>query len=392
MKQHIFFGAALTALSIGASAQSQVTVYGTLDAGLISISNTSGGTGYLPSAVNKGSMTQLKDGGIGGSNWGFKGSEDLGGGLRATFQLQGNIKTVTGDTGGANSASATSFFNQYSTIGLAGNFGSVTLGRQVSPMYTAMASTDARAARYFGSVLTALVGLNSASGAYIGSNSNVAFGTVYNDNAVVYQSPRWAGVSVAAEYALGNAGGNANAQQALTAQYDDNGLRLSALWYNGYGNNLPAATAVMGAANAANAGFSSTANTNRLTSVGALYSWDAYTVSAAYFAARNPANVVVPGGSASLDMWSVGAGWKFAPGYNLTAGYYRMKDNTNHGNSASQFAVGLEYSMSKRTTVYAEAAAISNHGANMGLSPVYASPVATNQGVHAVMAGLRHSF
>ena len=46
-------------------------------------------------------------------------------------------------------------------------------------------STDARQARYFGSVLTALVGLNSASGAFIGNNSNAAFGSIYNDNALV---------------------------------------------------------------------------------------------------------------------------------------------------------------------------------------------------------------
>jgi len=392
MKKNVISAALCAAACTGAYAQSQVTLYGNLDAGLLNISNSSGGKGYLPSTVNNGSVTQLKDGGIGSSNWGLKGVEDLGGGLQATFRLQGNIKTVTGDTGGVNSASTTSFFNQYSTVGLSGGFGSVTLGRQVSPMFAAMASTDARAGRYFGSSLTALIGLNSASGAYIGTNSNAAFGTVYNDNALVYTTPRWNNFSASAEYAFGNGSGNANAQQALTAQYDANGLKLSALWYNGYGNNLPAATAVMGAANAAAAGFTATANTNRLTSIGALYSWDAYTVSAAYFTARNPANVVVPGGSASLDMWSVGGGWRFAPNMDLTAGYYRIKDNTNAGNTASQFAVGLEYAMSKRTKAYVEAASITNQGANMNLSPVYASTVVANSNVHAVMAGLRHSF
>lgn len=392
MKYSTLTLAVLALACSAASAQSTVTVYGDLDIGLINISAASGGTGYLPSTVNKGAMTQLKDGGIGGSRWGLKGSEDLGGGLKATFQLQGNIKTTTGDTGGPNSGSTTSFFNQYSTVGLAGGFGALVMGRQVSPMFSAMASTDARSGRYFGSALTALVGLNSASGAYIGTNSNPAFGTVYNDNAIVYTTPTWSNTTLNLEYAPGNGSGNANTQEAITALYNDGGLKLSFLWYNGYGNNVPAATTIMGAGPAAAAGFSVTANTNRLTSVGALYNWGAYTVSAAYYMARNPANVVVPGGSASLNMWSLGAGWRFAPNMNLTAGYYRMKDNTNVGNSASQLALGLDYNLSKRTTLYVEGAWVTNSGANMNLSPVYASAVPANNNVHAVMAGLRHSF
>ena len=80
---------ALLALSMAvpAFAQSSVTLYGTVDTGVLSMSNYSGGVGYLPSSVNNGSGFKLKDGGLGASNWGIKGNEDLGGGLRATFQL-----------------------------------------------------------------------------------------------------------------------------------------------------------------------------------------------------------------------------------------------------------------------------------------------------------------
>lgn len=387
-------------------AQTNVTMYGAMDAGVLSISNRSSSPlGYVPNAAaNGGRSTILKDGGIGASHWGIRGREDLGDGMSATFQLQGNFNSKDGTTGGPNSSSTTSFFNQSSTVGIAGAWGEVKLGRQVSPMYYAMASTDARGARYFGSVLTGLVGMNSASGAWIGNNSNVAFGTIYNDNALLYTSPSWNGLTANLEYAVGEGlnDAKANSQHAATLVYVRDGLRLSALYYNGYGNNLAAATTLLtvasagnaaaGAAAAAAAGFSPTANTNRLTSVGALYTRGAWTVSGSYFEARNPARAILRGGSSSLDMWTVGGGWKPAANINITAGYYHVKDNTNTGNKATQFAIGAEYSLSRRTMLYVEGAAVTNHGANMNLSPVYATPVAANSNVHALMAGLRHSF
>jgi predicted porin len=323
--------------------------------------------------------------------------------MAATFQLQGNINAKDGTTGGPNSSAGTSFFNQFATVGLVGAFGELKFGRQVSPMYYAMASTDARGARYFGSVLTGLVGLNSASGAWAGNNSNPAFGTIYNDNAIVYNAPAWNGLKLSAGYALGEVAGSrrANSQQSLAAIFDTGGLRLSAFWYNGYGNNLGTATALFagalgspaaGAAAAAAAGFSPTANTNRLASVGALYTRGAWTASASYFRARNPSHAVVPNGSDSLDMWSVGAGWKPLPQVQVTAGYYRIEDNRNAGNHASQFAVGAEYALSRRTLLYVQGAAVSNVGANMNFSPVYATRVPANTDVKAFMVGVRHSF
>jgi predicted porin len=102
--------------------------------------------------------------------------------------------------------------------------------------------------------------------------------------------------------------------------------------------------------------------------------------------------VVLPGGSASLDMWSLGGAWNIAPNMDLSGGYYRIKDNTNSGNTASQFALGLDYYLSKRTLGYFEVASATNHGANMNLSPVYATAVVANKNVHAAMLGLRHTF
>ncbi len=402
LSKALALGAACAAGSV--CAQSSVTLYGTADAGVLSISNTAmGAPGYIPAPGASGRKTMYKDGGIGASNWGLRGREDLGGGYRANFQFQGNINTSSGGAGGPNSSSGQSLFNQVAMVGFSGPFGEIKLGRQIAPMIFAMAHTDVRGVRYFGSALTGLVGMNSASGAFIGNNSNAAFGAVYNDNAIVYTSPAWNNFTLHLGYAAGEPGGfsKTNSQQTAALLYANGGLRLSAFYYNGYGNNLPAASALYGAklgspaagsAAAADAGFSPTANTNRLASVGALYKWDTFTLSGAYYRARNPARAVMPGGAASVSMVALGAGWQMQPNINLTAGYYRIKDHTNDGHNASQWAASVDYSLSKRTTLYAQAASTRNQGANMNLSPVYATPVGAGRNVNAWMVGLRHTF
>ena len=55
-------------------------------------------------------------------------------------------------------------FNQVATVGMSGPFGSVNMGRQIVPMAYAMADTDVRSAQYFGSILTAWIGMNTGGG------------------------------------------------------------------------------------------------------------------------------------------------------------------------------------------------------------------------------------
>lgn len=385
-----------------ATAQSSVTISGAMDVGILSMSNYSKGIGYLPSAAHEGSDLRVKDGGLGSSNMGFKGVEDLGGGLKATFHLQGNVNLANGNVGGPNSSATSSHFNQMSTVGLTGSFGEVKLGRQFSPVAWAMMHTDVRGMRYFGSTLTALVSMNAASKSWIGNNSNSAYGTIYNDNTIAYTTPTWNHWKLDFAYSFGEGGGKANSQQAVTALYAKDGLKLSALYYNGYGNNYGTAVTLYTAASngdaaagqrlARAAGFSPTANTNRLYSLGALYSFGAYTVGGQYFVGRNPSHAVMPGGSDSLDMFNVGVGWKPSPKVNLSAGYYHVKDNTNDGHKATQLVVGAEYLLSRRTWLYLQGAHVTNKGDNMALSPMYATPVAADRNVRAFMAGVRHTF
>jgi predicted porin len=392
-KQLTLLAAAALACAGAAQAQNNVTVYGTLDGGVLNMSTTAGAS-YIPSTTDTGKLTGIKDGGIGGSNVGLKGERDMGNGNKAYFQLQGNIKINDGAFGGANSAGTTTNFNQMALIGLSGKVGDVKLGRQISPMYYAMASTDARGGRYFGSTLTTLVGMNSVSRAWNGTG-NAVFGTVYNDNSLTYTAPKFGNTTVSVQHVFGTVNGDssANSQDAVTAVYSDGGLRLSGLYYNGRGNG-----AVGTGANATTYGFTNTANTNRLTSVGALYTTGSWTMSAALFDGKIPSGAQVPAtltmaaGSTHTTATALALTYKLNPELTLSGGHYILKDKTTAGNKANQTAISLDYTMFKDTIVYAQAASTSNTGSNMNLSPIFGTPVTAGKNNTATMVGVRYTF
>jgi predicted porin len=129
MKKTLIALAALAAT--GAFAQSSVTLYGAVDASF----EHDAGAGLT---VNK-----LNNSNLGSSKLGFKGTEDLGGGLSAVFKLEGGLKNESGNgkssntnnqASGAQAAAANGAqgldFQRYSYVGLAGNFGEVHLGRE----------------------------------------------------------------------------------------------------------------------------------------------------------------------------------------------------------------------------------------------------------------------
>ncbi|MGO4607665.1 porin [Variovorax sp. 2RAF20] len=125
---------ALTVLAVAgaASAQSSVTVFGVVDAAVSGYSNKSKNVGF-PTLANpfdsvKVSRTALSNSGYNTSRLGFRGTEDLGGGLTASFWLEAPITNDDGQTG-------ISTFARRSTVSLSGAFGEVRLGRDYTPMY-----------------------------------------------------------------------------------------------------------------------------------------------------------------------------------------------------------------------------------------------------------------
>ena len=115
MKKTLMVAALTGVFATAAHAQSSVTLYGLIDAGITYTNNQGGHSNW-----------QETSGSVNGSRWGLRGSEDLGGGLKAIFTLENGFNIANGNLG-QNSRE----FGRQAFVGLASDqFGSVTLGRQ----------------------------------------------------------------------------------------------------------------------------------------------------------------------------------------------------------------------------------------------------------------------
>ena len=143
MKKTLLSLAALLTLAGAAQAQSSVTVYGRMNLSVES------------QKTDAGSKTVLQNN---SSRWGLKGSEDMGGGLKAGFQLESG---VSADTGGA----AANYWGRQAEVNLAGGFGTLRLGNFTSEAYYATADYISNHNHDTGTSSDALY-------AYIGRNNN----------------------------------------------------------------------------------------------------------------------------------------------------------------------------------------------------------------------------
>jgi len=167
---------ALAAMALVAStaALAEVTLYGTLDA---AVEKSTSNTTYMNGA----------GGFVAGNNFGLRGSEELTGGLKASFVLQQGIDFRQGAA--ANGGGAGSNFNQIAQVGLSGEFGSVTLGQQLSPYIGAFAGGMKGNGNFFVNQIIVASGGNAAGG---GTNQ---VGGFFIPNAVSYSIPTTNGFS-----------------------------------------------------------------------------------------------------------------------------------------------------------------------------------------------------
>ena len=128
MKKSALALAVLAALSLNrsASAQSNVQVYGLIDAGVEVVNHAE---------TDGGSMVRVISGGKNTSRWGLRGSEDLGGGLKAVYNLEGGILMDTGASDGP-------LFKRQAYVGLDGGFGRVVIGRSFTTTYDLVIKFD----------------------------------------------------------------------------------------------------------------------------------------------------------------------------------------------------------------------------------------------------------
>jgi predicted porin len=345
-----------------AQAQSNVTIYGLVDVGVVS---ERGG-------IN-GSLTKVTSGIGGQSRLGFKGTEDLGNGLSAIFTLETGFKADDGSLDSANT-----IFNRQAFVGLKSkDAGQLTIGRQYTPLYLAQSQVaDPFGAGYAGSIKNLFPSA--------GANTRVS-------NALVYSTPVMEGFSADALYALGEQAGSATAgrQFGFGLNFAQGPLNAR-LVYNNKNNDTAATVSPVVAA--------SSKDTGRSTMFAANYDFKVVKAYFAYGADKGVNSAVYPNATAytttavapSVDSNDllIGAQIPVGAGTIMTS-YVRKNDKGVKNQDADQWAVGYLYSLSKRTQTYVAYAKIKNKN---GASYTVGNNNEAGSGDKAFNVGLRHSF
>lgn len=349
----------LALMSIGiasgaAYGQSNVTLYGAVDGGLLYTNKTLNPT----TGANAGSSFSMIDGGRAPSEFGFTGTEDLGGGLQARFKIESGINIADG---GLNNSNGNTFGRQ-AWVSLHGAFGEVKAGLQYSPFFLAIDESDPRSFSLFGS------------GGIIYVNQVIGTG-VFNANAITYSTPDLAGFEARAMLALGGAAGDfqAGRQYSLSVKYEHNGLMINAALYDG------------NAGGTANTPVPSTQEFIGRT-VGISYSFGPVIAKASFVKYK-------VAGSFDSNVYGGGLTYWVTPAFDVNGGVWYTSDRHQTANHSLLAALGTEYYLSKATVLYAQVGQVNNHGAmNTGLA---ITSNALNAGPGTTIGadiGIRHLF
>jgi predicted porin len=318
MKKSLLALAVLTAVTGAASAQSSVTLYGKVDLGVV-----------FDGGGANGKSLRIASGVTGGSRIGFKGVEDLGGGMKAAFQLETGY-CADSAAGAPNFCTGSNQFMGRQAHGdLTGAFGAISAGRQYSLGFNNLSTIDP-----FGTGFAGQSNNSSAAGVYMVDPSGIRL-----NNSVTYSTPNMSGFTVSAEAALGEQTGNWQANRETGA-------------------------AVTFASGPAYAGFSYYDVSNS-SGVGAAKK--VYLLGGTYDLGVIKLHALGQkvSGPSTLDVVTLLGGVTIPiAGGNLMASYIHHNDRTVADGDANQVGIGYLYPLSKRTSVYSALARIQNrHGA-----------------------------
>lgn len=354
MKNPIAFAiVSLTGFALSpAHAQSSVTLYGIVDTGFARIDDAQGN-----------GSTQLRSGNAYTSRLGFRGAEDLGGGLKALYQLEAGILADTGNT-------SIPFFNRQSWVGLSSSqWGQLTLGRQlptISDVFVASAH-----ASYFGSAAAALEGAAMAPGSSAARFNNM-IGGVRVDNAIKYQSASMSGFRVHAMAVLGEVAGSSSAGRMLSTGLSYNTSTIEAGLVYHESQCAEAGGCLAGKAK------------DKIYGLGGAYKADGARYAVTYTKQENAKNVrgndadvITLLARVPIGQWVVQGGYQF------------LNDKTVVNQDVRQLNLGVNYLLSKRTSLYT----IYTHqtvknGGKAGMFSVLSSKDKQNQ----ISAGITHTF
>jgi predicted porin len=327
MKNKHILGALALCAALPAVAQTtgSVTLYGIID--LAVRSHTGLAANYTRSP---GDTTVLASGVGPTSRWGVRGVEDLGGGLRATFNLESGMNVDTGSP-----ANAIAYFDRASVVGLAGGWGAVTAGRQNTLVADSAGSVDPIGLRFAGlnpniqvtSLTGHLLGIEFGATGSTGSSNRV-------NNSIKYSAPIGP-LTGRLMYSFGEVSGSTSKQNSagVGLDYASDALIVTAA-YTQYRD----------------------VNDRKLSAANAGASWKVLP------ALRIMANVGYNSGATtattdtSNHLVAAGVNYAITPAVDLLAGYYKVnRTRTAQADDGFQRVLAfLEYKLSRRSKVYLE--------------------------------------
>ncbi len=363
---------AVLALASGAAGAQSVTLYGLVDTGIeyVSHANSSGnGLVRIPSVT--GTLP---------SRWGLRGAEDLGGGVKAVFTLESGFNTDTGTAGQGGR-----LFGRQAWVGLAGSYGTLTLGRQYSMSFLSLGDAD-------------LLGPSQ----YAIGSLDTYIPNARTDNTVVYKGT-FGGLTVGATYAFGRdaaggvpASGTCAGEQAGSAS---SCRTVSAmLKYDAATFGVAGAYEEQRGGAGATASFFNGSAPIPFTNAG---DKDRRLIANGY-ARLGPAKLGIgwigralmsAAGDVRSNLYFINGSYPLTAALTLDAGLLRII-NTDQGRSATMAVLRGVYALSRRTALYAQTGYLWNSanaqytvsGGGGGTTP--------GRGVNQLgaMVGMRHAF
>ncbi|QIE30039.1 Outer membrane porin protein (plasmid) [Caballeronia sp. SBC1] len=341
----------------GAWAQSTVTLYGSLDAGIAYISNSGGHAKWME---EQGNMQP--------DRWGIRAVEDLGGGLQSIVVLENGFYTNTGAF-----AKSSVEWNRQAYVGLSSDqFGKVTLGHQTpfSFDYLGPLSTGYQAASWYAF--------------HPGNIDELAdTGVVPYDNSVKFTSVNYHGLSFGAMLGLGNTTNfSTGKSDSFGVSYANGPFTAAATYSNEHNRTVSVST--LGLATFQNQPAATyTADKVENMGAGVSYTIGNVVTHALYTRVKLQSNGV----SNLFQSYDAGATWKMVPDNWIAGG---AATTTFAGARYTQFEIGDIYLLSKMTQVYVNALyERASSGANAAL---FTAGVSSNRNQVAVLAGIHHAF
>ncbi|AOK32397.1 porin [Burkholderia singularis] len=384
MNKKLLTTAILAATASAAHAQSSVTLYGIIDAGISYVNHSKNATG------GSSKLFKYDDGVAQGSRWGLRGTEDLGGGLRAIFVLENGFNSGNGTIGQGGA-----IFGRQAYVGLSQQaYGTLTFGRQYS------FSTDILGSNYS-------TGGNTVAGNYAYHVNDIDQLTSSRiNNAVKFQSANYAGFTFGALYGFSNSTNFAGAPATTAGTTTTPGSSRAYSFGLNYANGpigIGAAYTDIRYPSQATPAFSTTvANIGlgtvrdlRSYGVGARYIWGPASLWALWTRTQFDA---VGAAGAAYNAYEGGAKYAFTPALSAAVGYtYSNLTRAGQSYHWNQVNTALDYALSKRTDVYGLVVYQQGSGngvqAQIGSSTSYFNTSGTgSKNQIAARVGIRHKF